>query len=397
MSTETTWIKNVDIYIETKIIERGSIIIRDGKIKQILTEGASPSDSVDTIVDGKGRNLIPGFIDGHIHGANGADVMDATEEALDTMAQVLPAEGTTSFLATTMTQSRANIDQALENIGMYANKPGYAEVIGVHLEGPFINIEKSGAQPVNHILKPNIEQFAEWQRLSGDKIKTITLAPECDEDHALIHYLAEKGVNISAGHTSAGFQEMQKAVEHGVSQVTHLANAMTGLHHRDVGVVGAAFLLEELRAELIADGIHISPEMIDIFYRNIGKERLMIITDALRAKCLQPGTYDLGGQSVTVTDQQATLENGTLAGSILKLRDGAKNVMRYTGAALQDVIEMTSVNPAKQIDVFDRKGSIEIGKDADVLLVDDELNIYRTYCRGVLSYSEGNEHANNGS
>ncbi|QDP41292.1 N-acetylglucosamine-6-phosphate deacetylase [Radiobacillus deserti] len=389
MRRDTIWIKNVDIYKEEEIIKKGSIVLQDGIIHQILNGDASPHVPIDAVVDGGGRSLIPGFIDGHIHGANGADVMDASEEAIDTMARALPAEGTTSFLATTITQSKENIDQALENIGKYENKPGNAEVIGVHLEGPFINKEKAGAQPEDHILAPDVEQFDEWQRMSNDRIKTITLAPECDKDYALINYLQQKGITISAGHTSAGFAEMKKAVEHGVRQVTHLANAMTGLHHRDIGVVGAAFLLEELRAELIADGVHVSPDMIHIFYQNIGKERLMLITDALRAKCLQPGTYDLGGQSVTVTDKQATLENGTLAGSILKLIDGARNMMDFTGAALQDVIKMTSENPAKQIHVFDKKGSIEIGKDADLVLVDDNLHIYQTYCRGILSYKEG--------
>src|SRR5699024_1468312 len=173
-----------------------------------------------------------------IHGAAGADVMDATKDALDTMASVLPKEGTTSFLATTITQAPENIDRALKNVATYKNKPGQAEVIGVHLEGPFIAKEKAGAQPVQHMMQPNMEQFMHWQACAGDKIKTITLAPELD-DKGIIQQLSGMGINVSAGHTNAAFSDIKLAVQKGIHQLTHLCNAMSGIHHRDVGAVGA--------------------------------------------------------------------------------------------------------------------------------------------------------------
>ncbi|MBY7144122.1 N-acetylglucosamine-6-phosphate deacetylase [Virgibacillus sp. NKC19-3] len=391
MSSQTAlYIKNATIFTEQETIINGSMLIKDGKIDTILQENESLKSypSRLKIIDGTNLHVIPGFIDEHIHGANGADVMDATESALDTMASALPKEGTTSFLATTITQSPENIEHALKNVAAYQNKQGQAEVIGVHLEGPFIEAGKKGAQPLEYIMEPSIEQFNRWQRLSNNKIKTITMAPEHDRDGSFISYLYDSGVNVSAGHTDIHFAGMKKAISQGVRQVTHLCNAMNGIHHRDIGAVGAAFELKEIRAELIADGIHVSPEMLQLIYNNMGSERLILITDAMRAKCLQAGDYELGGQPVTVTNDRAVLENGTLAGSILKMQQGAQQMLQLADVSIDNVIEMASVNPAKQLGIFSKKGSIALYKDADVLLVDDALNIKYTICRGMLTFEE---------
>ncbi|MFB4167818.1 N-acetylglucosamine-6-phosphate deacetylase [Virgibacillus sp. JSM 102003] len=382
------FIKNATIFTESEGVVNGSIVLEDSMIKEIHNNVDTTPPETAQIIDGQGLNLIPGFIDGHIHGAAGADVMDSTEEALDTMAEVLPKEGTTSFLATTITQSSESIEAALQNVAEYKSKRGQAEVMGVHLEGPFIEKSKKGAQPLEYIMKPDIGQFKKWQQLSGNKIKTITLAPEHDEDGTFIRSLFESGVNVSAGHTGTGFDGMKTAVDHGVRQVTHICNAMTGIHHRDIGVVGAAFRLEELRAELIADGIHVSPEMLQLIYSNMGSERLILITDAMRAKCLHSGAYELGGQPVNVTEDRAVLDDGTLAGSILKMYQGAQQMLQLKDVSIRNVIEMASSNPAKQLSVFDKKGSIKVGKDADLLLVDDDLHIKYTICRGEIAHEE---------
>ncbi|WP_343753860.1 N-acetylglucosamine-6-phosphate deacetylase [Lentibacillus halophilus] len=381
------YIKNAVIHTETDGMIQGSLLVENQVIKAIYEEEMTPPQEA-TVIDGGGRHLIPGFIDGHIHGAAGSDVMDATEEALDTMAMALPKEGTTSFLATTITQAPENTDNALANAAAYESKRGQAEMIGVHLEGPFIETSKKGAQPLEHIMEPNTEQFDEWQRLSGNNIKTVTMAPELDKTGEFIRHAAASGVNVSAGHTDAGFESIKQAIPYGLRQVTHLCNAMNGIHHRDIGAVGAAFQLNELRAELIADGIHVSPEMLELIFFNMGSERLILITDAMRAKCLQPGYYDLGGQSVRVTDDRATLHNGSLAGSILKMRDGARQMLRLENATIGSVVQMASENPAKQLNMYHRKGSIKAGKDADLLLVDDDLTVTHTICRGVLANQE---------
>lgn len=375
--------------MEKEIILNGSILIENGLIKKIIKKDNIHNEQLKDAetIDGGHLNLIPGFIDGHIHGAAGADVMDATTAALDTIAAALPQEGTTSFLGTTITQSRQNIEKALENAANYANKLGQAEMIGIHLEGPFIEKSKAGAQPIEYIVKPDIEIFKKWQTLSGDQIRTITMAPEHDKDGSFIRYLNESGINVSAGHTGINFEGMELAVSHGVRQLTHLCNAMTGIHHRDIGAVGAAFQLEKIHAEIIADGIHIAPEMLQLIYDNIGSGRIHLITDAMRAKYLEPGEHELGGQSVVVTEDRAVLKHGgSLAGSILKMNESAQNMLKLNGVSLINIIEMASENPAKQIGVFETKGSIAVGKDADLLLVDDHVNIVYTICRGVITF-----------
>src|SRR5690625_1308368 len=382
-------IQGATIHTETKIIENGYLLITGEKIVEVSKQPIllAPNGEKTIEIDGTGLHVIPGFIDGHIHGAYDADTMDGTEEALDTIAEILPKEGTTSFLATTMTQSTESIENALQNVAQYKHKQGNAEMIGVHLEGPFINKAKKGAQLEKYIQKSSIAQMQRWQELASGKIKTITIAPECDRDN-LIPYLAKNGYNVSAGHSTATFGEIKQAVGTGVHQLTHLCNAMTGIHHRAVGALGAAFLLDELNAELIADEIHTTKEMLQIIYNNIGSDRLLLITDAIRAKALQDGTYELGGQPVFVSNHCATLKDGTLAGSILRMIDGAKNMLKLDGVTLNDVIKMASVNPAKQIQMFDRKGSITVGKDADILLVDAKLQLKYTVCRGVIAYEE---------
>ncbi|WP_085991633.1 N-acetylglucosamine-6-phosphate deacetylase [Oceanobacillus senegalensis] len=383
----TIVIKNATILLENREEINGSILLKDGKINTIYTEKNQLGNVLENarIIDATNLTAIPGFIDSHIHGANGADTMDATEEALDGMASILPKEGTTSFLATTITQAPEQIDKALENVAIYKNKPGHAELIGVHLEGPFVEKTKAGAQPLKYIVEPDVDQFMKWQDISGNTIRTITMAPEHDVDGTFIRTLNEQGVTVSAGHTDVGFEGMKKAVAQGVTQLTHLCNAMNGIHHRDIGAVGAAFQLEALQAELIADGIHVAPEMMQLIYNNVGCDRLILITDAMRAKGLPAGDYELGGQPVKVNEDRAVLEDGTLAGSILKMDDAARRMLGLDGVDLHDVVNMASINPAKQIGVYDKKGSITTGKDADILLVDDDLNIKYTICRGEIA------------
>lgn len=390
MNVVPLYIKNATIYTEKDGVISGSILLVDGIIHSIHTEDMPAHELPKNthIINAKSLNVIPGFIDGHIHGAAGADVMDGTTDALNIMAKALPKEGTTSFLATTITQAPENINKVLKNIAEYTTKPKHAEMLGVHLEGPFIEKEKAGAQPLKYIKKPNIKTFKKWQNISNNKIKTITLAPEHDKSREFMHYLSNSGVNISAGHTNINYEGMKEVVKYGVSQVTHLCNAMTGIHHRDIGVVGAAFYLSELRAELIADGIHVSKEMMQMIYDNVGSERLILITDAMRAKGLKPGTYDLGGQDVIVSEDRAKLPNGSLAGSILKMDEGARIMLQLRGVTLSHIIEMASINPAKQLNIFDKKGSILVNKDADLLIVDNDLRIKYTICRGAIAYKE---------
>jgi len=385
-------IKGIQIYSENQKLENGYIKIKDQKIIDFgLVEELTKDDQVEIIELPASYKAVPGFIDVHIHGANGADVMDATEEALDIMSETLPREGTTSFLATTMTQSDKAIEKALENAGNYIGKQpktGKAEILGIHLEGPFVNSKRAGAQPLEHIIDPNLDVFKRWQTLAKDTIKLVTMAPEQPGGLELIRYLKETGVIASIGHSDATYDEVDEAIKTGANHVTHLFNQMRGLHHREPGVVGAAFLREELKVEIIADGIHVRPEMVKLAYKQKGSEGILLITDSMRAKCLKNGHYDLGGQDVAVQDGKAVLHDGTLAGSILKLGNAMKNMLAYTGCSLEDVMNMTSVNPAKQLNMFGQKGSISKGKDADIVILDDNLDVFMTFCRGTLAYQK---------
>ena len=377
-------IENAQIFLENQVINNGYLLIDRGIIVNISKEHIDVKDSVERI-DGSDLSILPGFIDAHIHGANGSDIMDATESALETIALHLPCEGTTSFVATTITQSEAKINHALTTIGNYEKKQGEATLLGVHIEGPFIHPEKSGAHQTQYIIPTSRDLWNQWQYVAKGKIKTITIAPECDESN-LISYLSDIGINVSLGHSTVNFQEVKTAVEKGVNQVTHLANAMTGIHHRDVGAVGAAFLLDDLLVEIIADQVHLSLEMLEISYRQIGSSRMMLITDAMRAKGLQAGTYELGGQSVKVENEKAYLKDGTIAGSVQTMIGNVKTMLGIPGVTLRDIVKMTAENPAKQLKVFQEKGSIAIGKDADLVLLDANTDIAYTICEGTIAY-----------
>ncbi|RSD25139.1 N-acetylglucosamine-6-phosphate deacetylase [Mesobacillus subterraneus] len=380
---------NAKILTEKGLIEKGYIHIKEGKIVETGAASSLPHHHAEVIELTDDNTIVPGFIDVHIHGAGGADTMDATEEALNTMASILPEEGTTSFLATTITQDQSAIIKALENAGDYIsqhNHPGKAEVLGVHLEGPFINESRKGAQPEQHIRVPDIELFARMQNASGNHIRLVTLAPEMENGYEFITYLAENGVIASVGHSDATYGQMAEAVKAGATHVTHLFNGMRGMHHRDPGVAGAALLFDELKIEMIADGIHVVPEMLNLSLRAKGTGGVILITDSMRAKCLKNGTYDLGGQEVNVADGKALLADGTLAGSILKMKDSLKNMMEFTGISLEEAMKLASENPARQLNVFDRKGSIAPGKDADLVILDHNLEVSMAFCRGVRSF-----------
>ncbi|MDP4084870.1 MAG: N-acetylglucosamine-6-phosphate deacetylase [Bacillota bacterium] len=383
-------LKNLHICTADKTIENGFIKIEDQKILEIgLVSNLENIDGFEVVEIPYRYVAVPGFIDVHIHGVNGADVMDATTEALNNMVSTLPGEGTTSFLATTITQSSSEIEKALLNARQYIENcqiEGQAEILGIHLEGPFVNTKMAGAQPKEHIIDPNLEVFKKWEAISNKHIKLVTLSPERPGGLDLIRYLKDQSIVASIGHSDATYNEVMDAIDAGANHVTHLFNQMKGLHHREPGVVGAAFLHNELKAELIVDGIHVRPEMVKLAYKQKGNSGIILITDAMRAKCLKNGKYNLGGQEVFVGEGKAVLEDGTLAGSILKLSQGIKNMLSYTGCTLHDVVQMASVNPAKQLNIFNRKGSIAIGKDADIVILNENMDIYMTYCRGKLAF-----------
>ncbi|WP_044642212.1 N-acetylglucosamine-6-phosphate deacetylase [Risungbinella massiliensis] len=388
---------HANIYTEVGWLTDAYLLTEGGKIQEIGEMTHYQGDADQTIsLEGKGL-LLPGMIDVHIHGTDGADTMDATPEALTTMAKALGQEGTTSFLATTITQEKEAISRALANAADFIETQptsGQAECLGIHLEGPFINPKMAGAQPIEHITPPDIFQMKEWQEIAKNHIRLITMAPEEENALDLIRYLAETGVVASIGHTSATYQQVREAIAAGATHVTHLYNQMRGLHHREPGVVGAAMLSDELMVEMIVDGIHIDPKMVKLAYDQISADRTVLVTDSMRAKCLRNGKYDLGGQEVTVENGEARLSNGSLAGSILKMKDAIWHMREFAGASLEELVQISSTNAAKELGVWDRKGSIAVGKDADFVWLTDELELEMTVSRGEISYQRSTETTN---
>ncbi|MDR3490929.1 MAG: N-acetylglucosamine-6-phosphate deacetylase [Gammaproteobacteria bacterium] len=374
-----------NVYTSEGVLTNKALVIQDGVIQKITKK---MSEENNHFVFPDNYHILPGFIDLHVHGIKNADVMDATADALDTICQALAAEGTTSFLATTMTADTDEIDAAVETIQHYicSNKKVGAEILGIHLEGPFLSPKKMGAQPGDKIQLPNVHLLRQWQKKSGNAIRLVTLAPEQTNCIELINYLVAENIICSIGHTNATYAQTVDAIAAGCTHVTHLFNAMSGIHQREPGAVTAALLSNKVMTELIVDGFHLHPAIVELTFKLKGKDNILLVTDAMRAKCMQDGCYDLGGQAVHVKQGQAQLADGTLAGSVLSMTTAIKNMMKFTGCELIDTIKMTSENPARALNVFSQKGSIVINKDADIVVLDDDLNVVMTVVQGKVVY-----------
>lgn len=381
-------ITNIRLVMPDGSLKPGTIAVNEDKI--VRTAVGELGAFTGRKFDGEGAIALPGFIDIHIHGAAGADFMDGTEDAYATIAGVLPAEGTTSFLATTLTDSYEHISKAVaagKSFAASTKNCVAAEMLGFHLEGPFIQPDFAGAQPREYIRTPSSELLAAWFGEQMNDLSIVTLAPELDGSLEMIKLLHNKGVIASGGHTAASFEDIQRAADAGLSHLTHFANAMTGLHHRNVGTVGAGMLDERLCCEIIADGVHLSPEMLQLITLTIGFERMVLITDSIRAKGLPDGSYTLGNQQVEVSGNKAYLADGTLAGSVLKMNEGLRLLTQIIGLSFWDASLLTSGNAAERLGIGDRKGSLRAGYDADIVLLDEACNVKFTFCRGRLSYA----------
>lgn len=379
--------KNACAYVEGQGIVLTNIGIENGKIAYI---GQDDSKITDVIPVENGQIVVPGFIDEHIHGAAGSDAMDGTVDALSTIAKAVASEGTTGFLATTMTQSPENISKAMSAVKDYMAMDSQegAKILGIHLEGPFISVKHIGAQPLEYVANPSIEVFDDYYKKSGNAIKIVSLAPEVDGASQLVSHLNDLGVVASAGHTDAGYKDIEKAISLGLSNVTHTYNAQKGLHHRDVGVVGSAMLFDSLNSEAICDLVHLSAPAIKLLIKNKPHDKFTLITDSMRAKHLPDGISELGGQTVIVKDGEARLENGTLAGSILKMNDAVKNLVLKLDVPFADAIDFATINPAKNLKLDDKIGSIKVGKNADFAVLDGEFNVIKTFRNGNLIFAK---------
>ena len=368
-------------------LETGWLATRGSEIAG-LGPGAPPAPDPDvTRVDGRALTLLPGFIDVHTHGALGHEVMDADTEGLANIARFLATHGVTSFLPTTWTAPPDRTLAALESIAeaMRApREPGAARILGAHMEGPYLNPVRAGAQDPAHMRPP---EPGELERcLDLGIVRLMTLAPELPAYAAVLDELVQRGITASAGHTDATYADMVAAVEHGVRHATHTFNAMRPLHHRDPGTVGACLTIDALRCELIADGHHVDPVVMDVLLRARGAGNVVLVSDAVRPTGLPEGLHRLDDRTVEVRGGTVRLPGGGLAGSVLTLDRGLGNLARASGRDAAALWRTASANAAESIGIADRKGSLEAGLDADLVLVDADVTVQMTVVEGEIAF-----------
>lgn len=365
---------------------RGKALLFDDKIIGIVDEDKANAEET---IDAHGHYVCPGLVDVHIHGYLGEDVSDGSEEGVRKMAKGLLENGVTAFLPTTMTVSWDEIVASLETVRKLKPESSRkdfegSEILGVHAEGPFINPKRKGAQAEECILAPDASKMLPYK----DLLKIITMAPEMPGGIEFIREItADSDIVVSIGHTDASFEIAMEAIKAGASHITHLFNAMTGLNHRNPGVVGAA-LSADVACELIADTFHIHKGLFS-FLHHAKKDKLVLISDCTRAGGLADGEYTLGGQPIFVKGIECRLADGTIAGSVLKLNKAVQNLRDHAGISMAEAVKAASLNAAASIGEDRTKGSLAVGKDADIAIMDKDCTVEKTFVRGALKFAKG--------
>ncbi|MCI8851635.1 MAG: N-acetylglucosamine-6-phosphate deacetylase [Erysipelotrichaceae bacterium] len=359
--------------------------IENGTIVNVLAYGAKPVDE-----DYGDKRIVPGFIDIHTHGAYGWDTNDATEDGLRNWMKHIPEEGVTAICPTTITQTEEVLTKAVENVAKVVRE-GYegAEILGIHFEGPYLDMKYKGAQPEQCIVKGTIEQFERFQNAADGLIKIITMATEQDDDFVLTKYLADKGVVVSIGHSAATYEQASMAVANGAKSMTHVFNGMTAFHHRDPGLVGAAMRFRDTYGEVICDGNHSTPAALNDYYTAKGRDYAIMITDALMVKGLPTGTKVLfGGNEIELyPDGSAHLTSTKgLAGSTLKVNEGLKVLVEKALVPFDAALNSCTLNPARLLQIDDRKGKLVTGHDADIVVLNDDYSVEMTYVKGQKAF-----------
>lgn len=366
----------------------GDICIENDTIKCITNKGESicchqKEGEESQILDLKGKRVIPGLVDIHTHGAIGFDVSASSPEQICELTKYYARNGVTSFLPTTITTAKEQVKEILKNIRQAKDmeESHGASIEGVHIEGPFINSKRKGAHDPNLITTPEPSDFDDYRQILGDLKVHITVAPEIEGGLEFIKYVSHNGGTVGIGHTDGDYEMTLEGVKAGASIFTHLFNAMRGLHHREPGTVGGA-LVSHAFVEIIADGIHIHPAIVKMVIKAKGYNKVVLVTDSMHAAGLESGEYDFGGFKIYIRDGVAKQEDGTIAGSIISLMDGVRNVVKRAGISLEQAVAMASINPARVLGLDDKIGSIEVGKRADLVVLDDNIQAQMVFCRG---------------
>lgn len=371
-----------------KCIINGKVILHDEIVtKNIFIEGdkvveiSERKPEKEDIIDAKELYVSPGFIDIHTHGRGGYQVMDPTFESLNTISKASLQTGVTSFLVSTVTMPIESISHAIENVVKNKEKVEGAQILGVHMEGPFFSKVYKGAQLEEYMIHPTIQNFVSIVNNNEDIVKKVSLAPELEGATELIPYLCEKGIIVSLAHTNATYQEAQRAIDLGATSATHTYNAMTPLTHREVGVTGTVMINQNVYAELVLDGIHVSYPAAKILLKTKGKDKVVLITDSVETAGLPDGIYESSMGTVRINNHQVRLLNGTLAGSQADMNQCVKNVYQHLGLTLNEAVSLASYNPAKSLGI-DKMGEIKVGNFADIIFFDDNFQIKQTIVKG---------------
>lgn len=373
-------IQSKKVWIADQFVS-AAIEIDSSKIVRILPYGSKPVDE-----DYGDLRIVPGFLDIHCHGAYGFDTNDAKEEGLRNWTKNIAQEGVTSFLATTITQSEEVLTNAVANVAnVMENDYEGAEILGIHFEGPYLDMIYKGAQPEQYIVKPTIEQFERYQKAAKGHICYVTMATETDEDFALTHYLTNHGVVVSIGHSAATYEQAFMAYANGASSMTHVYNGMSAFNHRANGLVGASYRFRTMYGEIICDGNHSTTAALNNYFMSKGPDFSIMISDALMAKGLPAGNrYIFGGNEIEIyPDGSAHLiSTGNLAGSTLKLNEGLRILVEEALIPFNYAINSCTINPARCLGIDNYKGQIRAGMDADIVILKPDYQVYQTYCRG---------------
>jgi len=362
-------IKNGLVFEETGKFQKRNLFINSAhKITEEPVEGDS------NVINAEGLYVIPGLVDVHIHGALGRDFCDQDGKGLCKIAAYLKSQGITTFCPASMTLPIEKLEKIFQTVSDVPETSDYASLAGIHMEGPFISPHKKGAQKEDYILSPDIDSFKRLNDACGNKIRIVTIAPELPQAMEFIHTFSDK-LSISLGHSAADYETACLAYKAGANHVTHLFNAMPPLNHREPGIIGAAADSPHVMAELICDGLHVSPSVIRIAFSVFGDDRIVLISDAMRATGMEDGTYELGGQPVWKKGNRAVLKDGTLAGSVTNLMECMKNAVSF-GIPLESAVKAATINPARSIG-SSSVGSLSPGKEGDVLLLDKNLDLVR--------------------
>ena len=379
MTNAQLLLRNCKRYDSGELVD---IAVVGGKISRIGR--IDDPQNFDRIVDAGGKIVAPGFIDVHIQGAGGADVLDGTPEALQTMSQTLARLGVTGFLATTVMKPETKNHHLSILAENWQSDLGGAHILGLHLEGPFINPVKKGGISPTAIYASSPAAFREVLEITQDSLKMMTIAPELDGNLAIIGQLCARDVVPAFAHSNASYEQAQKGFEAGIRHVTHIFNAMPPLHHREPGPLMAILESDSITVQIISDGVHLHPRIVNFLYRNLGPRRCVCITDGIQAMGLPEGRFIYNGRAYESKDGAARYDDGTLIGSAISVAEAACRFRRFTNCSLKEAIETVTLNPARVLGIDHCKGSLEAGKDADLVVMDEEFGVSRTIIGGKI-------------